>query len=477
MTSAAKIVANRRNARKSTGPRSLAGKMRSRRNAYRHGLSIPISTDIAFVGQIEPLANELAQNASQSDQCEAARRAASAHLEYERAHDAKVRTINRATQDLQEQKRCEAEHGPALAFARELESLVAIDSYELAALAKRNRALRVLDALTRVAYPRTAAIRQCDLFDRPVWAFNINALMNAVFESTPHASGGTWDCPQIEDLHVTVQMQGDQSGIIQFTFANGTSPTQEFAIAKTGRHGGRQWVANCPKTAKRIEDLYLEKDQHSIGSRYALGLSYCSSKSDKAPAARQVSLQRRGEPNEGTPTLPPQRSELCAEQDPHSGDRPRNQPPDPAIPDDYGNGSASTQHPASQHQSEGDLQMQVNQTDIIDGHPTANIDTGPLPNKSADAASTTIDNFDLKAGDALAAEGNLDEALAAYLRHKAKCQDFAKRSNPQAAKQLYQVARRIGDLAFNTSFLAISSERSSAPMKLSPEIPIPRSST
>ena len=92
--------------------------------------------------------------------------------------------------------------------------------------------------------------------------------------------------------------------------------------------------------------------------------------------------------------------------------------------------------------------MQVNPTDIIDGHPTANADAGPLPNKSADAASTTIDNFDLKAGDALVAEGNLDGAHAAYLRHKAKCQEFAKRSNPQAAKQLYQVARRIGDLAF-----------------------------
>src|SRR3974390_1672228 len=110
MISAAKIAANQRNALKSTGPRSVTGKMRSRLNALRHGLSIPISTDIAFADQIEPLANELSQNVSQPDQCEAARRAASAHLEHERAHDAKVRTINRATQDLKEQKRCEAEH-------------------------------------------------------------------------------------------------------------------------------------------------------------------------------------------------------------------------------------------------------------------------------------------------------------------------------------------------------------------------------
>src|SRR5262245_22775710 len=39
MTSALRIAANRQNAQKSTGPRSAAGKSRSRRNAFRHGLS------------------------------------------------------------------------------------------------------------------------------------------------------------------------------------------------------------------------------------------------------------------------------------------------------------------------------------------------------------------------------------------------------------------------------------------------------
>lgn len=34
--------ANRANARRSTGPRSAAGKTRSARNALRHGLAIPI---------------------------------------------------------------------------------------------------------------------------------------------------------------------------------------------------------------------------------------------------------------------------------------------------------------------------------------------------------------------------------------------------------------------------------------------------
>ena len=59
MTSARKIESNRQNALRSTGPRTDAGKARSRRNALKHGLEIPIKRDSAFIEQIEALSTEL----------------------------------------------------------------------------------------------------------------------------------------------------------------------------------------------------------------------------------------------------------------------------------------------------------------------------------------------------------------------------------------------------------------------------------
>jgi hypothetical protein len=59
MTSAAKIAANRRNAQRSTGPRSAAGKARSRYNALQHRLNVPVQYDQTTADEIENLADYL----------------------------------------------------------------------------------------------------------------------------------------------------------------------------------------------------------------------------------------------------------------------------------------------------------------------------------------------------------------------------------------------------------------------------------
>jgi hypothetical protein len=59
MASERQIAANRLNARKSTGPRSTAGKRRSSRNAYWHGLSSSDCKEEHTASQIEQLVQQI----------------------------------------------------------------------------------------------------------------------------------------------------------------------------------------------------------------------------------------------------------------------------------------------------------------------------------------------------------------------------------------------------------------------------------
>ena len=60
MASEKQIAANRRNATKSTGPRSSAGKKRASRNAYRYGLSLPITASATLGQELDNRAREIA---------------------------------------------------------------------------------------------------------------------------------------------------------------------------------------------------------------------------------------------------------------------------------------------------------------------------------------------------------------------------------------------------------------------------------
>jgi hypothetical protein len=94
MASERQIAANRRNARHSTGPRSTSGKKRASGNAFRHGLTKPISS-AEFEREVEKLAGQIAGATEDPISLELARNAAAAELELARVRRVKAALIDR----------------------------------------------------------------------------------------------------------------------------------------------------------------------------------------------------------------------------------------------------------------------------------------------------------------------------------------------------------------------------------------------
>src|SRR5262249_13061805 len=88
MTSERKIQANRRNAQRSTGPRSRKGKRRVSKNALRHGLATRILDDPEKSPQVEQLVRALAPE-GRPDRLQLARIVAEAELEVIRVRTAR----------------------------------------------------------------------------------------------------------------------------------------------------------------------------------------------------------------------------------------------------------------------------------------------------------------------------------------------------------------------------------------------------
>ena len=97
MASERQIAANRRNARKSTGPRSGAGRKRASRNAYRHGLTLSIVSIKEYAKQLETLARKISGDTTDEVKLAHARTIAQAELELARVRRAKVALIERAS--------------------------------------------------------------------------------------------------------------------------------------------------------------------------------------------------------------------------------------------------------------------------------------------------------------------------------------------------------------------------------------------
>jgi hypothetical protein len=134
MASDRQIVANRKNSKRSTGPRSQAGRIASRRNALRHGLAIAIEADPAFQDQIEKLATALALSSGMQNVDERAREAAGAELDLLRIRQIRAwlfKTLYFGANDVNPEN-----------LAELTDKLAKLERYEHRAFSRRRRALR-----------------------------------------------------------------------------------------------------------------------------------------------------------------------------------------------------------------------------------------------------------------------------------------------------------------------------------------------
>jgi hypothetical protein len=97
MASERQIAANRRNACRSTGPRTGAGRKRASCNAYRHGLSLSITSGAAVARQLDQLVRKIVGNTEDAILLEHARALAQAELDLARVRRAKVALIARSS--------------------------------------------------------------------------------------------------------------------------------------------------------------------------------------------------------------------------------------------------------------------------------------------------------------------------------------------------------------------------------------------
>ena len=131
MTTARQMAANLRNAQRSTGPRTAAGKSTSSRNALRHGLSLPQEMNAATEADIHQLTQKVVSYCENNYQLRCATEAATALLDLIRIR--KVRTEMLVAMNL------------AKATPDELQRLLALHRYESRARTRRRRASAQLE--------------------------------------------------------------------------------------------------------------------------------------------------------------------------------------------------------------------------------------------------------------------------------------------------------------------------------------------
>jgi hypothetical protein len=295
MTSAAKIAANRRNAQRSTGPRSAAGKARTRYNALEHRLNVPARYDQATADEIETLADYLCADSFDPQEQDLALRAAEAQFDLLRVQRAKVDLVNGAAKHLErvDASLPEGERA-ALAFMRKSKTLAAFDRYERRATSSRNRLLRKLRALQEfhrrqksvelVGPPRPRQRSRGLPFAEHVWRLEIHQVVKAATQigvKLPSQDGSPmrvcldWGPPQKRDACMCgVDVNGDHGSLVLESRQLGV---QSFTLSRVlTRVGGGKWLVQCPESGKLVQELYWDAYQQRFRSRHALKLQYRS---------------------------------------------------------------------------------------------------------------------------------------------------------------------------------------------------------
>lgn len=294
MTSAAKIAANRRNAQRSTGPRSAAGKARTRYNALHYRFSVPARYDPKTDAEVQGLAVHLSADTLEPCEQDLAMRAAEAQFDLFRMQRAKVDLINGIAKHL---KYTDASLGEgdhlALAFMRKSKMLAAFDRYERRAASRRNRLLRKLRmlqelhrrraAVERVGPPRPREHLRGMPFVEDVVRLEIHRAVKAAIETGVKMTSPSgppafrvhwkWGPPKRQSSCIYVAELNADHGFLVLVNQQGT--VQTFALSRIrGAVGGGQWLVRCPESGKMVKDLYLHTQQKHFRSRHALQLQY-----------------------------------------------------------------------------------------------------------------------------------------------------------------------------------------------------------
>jgi hypothetical protein len=126
MATEKQIAANRVNAKLSTGPKTMAGQLKSSRNALRHGLSCPLPFDPVTLAEADALAHVLAGKEAGEDELASAAEFAWAQMELLRIRSTRTELLAKIDLDFNN--------------TQKLHRLAALDRYERYCHTKRKRA-------------------------------------------------------------------------------------------------------------------------------------------------------------------------------------------------------------------------------------------------------------------------------------------------------------------------------------------------